>query len=66
MTDTKREDKLKRIPAQSGRSDLPPGKLRSISMDEIDALLCFVRQDNRISGTYRTTVRCSPAVVGRP
>jgi hypothetical protein len=35
---TKREDELKRIPAQSGRSDLPPGKLRSISMDEIDLL----------------------------
>jgi hypothetical protein len=38
MTDTKREDELKRIPAQSGRSDLPPGKLRSISMDKIDLL----------------------------
>ena len=38
MTDTKRKDELKRIPAQSGRSDLPPGKLRSISMDEIDLL----------------------------
>src|SRR3984893_3235818 len=38
MTDTKREDELKRMPAQSGRSDLPPGKLRSISMDEIDLL----------------------------
>jgi len=38
MTDTKREDELKRIPAQSDRSDLPPGKLRSISMDEIDLL----------------------------
>jgi hypothetical protein len=36
MTDAKREDKLN--PAQSGRSDLPPGKLRSISMDEIDLL----------------------------
>jgi hypothetical protein len=36
MTNTKREDKLN--PAQSGRSDLPPGKLRSISMDEIDTL----------------------------
>ena len=36
MTDAKREDKLN--PAQSGRSDLPPGKLRSISMDEIDTL----------------------------
>ena len=38
ITDTKREDELKRMPAQSGRSDLPPGKLRSISMDEIDLL----------------------------
>ena len=36
MTDAKREDKLN--PAQSGRSDLPPGKLRSISMDETDSL----------------------------
>ena len=26
MTDTKREDELKKIPAQRGRSDLPPGK----------------------------------------
>jgi hypothetical protein len=33
MTDTSREDELKRIPAQSGRSDLLPGKLRSISTD---------------------------------
>src|ERR1700721_1757781 len=38
MTDTKREDELKKIPAQRGPSDLPPGKFRSISMDEIDSL----------------------------
>src|ERR1700730_6212609 len=38
MTDTNREDELKSILAQSGRSDLPPGKLRSISTEEIDLL----------------------------
>jgi hypothetical protein len=37
MTDSKREEELKRIPPLSGRSDLPQG-LRSISMDEIDLL----------------------------
>jgi hypothetical protein len=47
-----------RIPFRIAR-----GETRLRCRVEIDEIACA---ENRISGTYRTTVRCSPAVVGRP
>jgi hypothetical protein len=63
-----------KVVARLIRADLcaKPPSIRPVAWDteaggnSVATPLCSLRQDNRISGTYRTTVRCPPAVVGRP